>query len=589
MNAILSWFSPLVSRWRALPQWLQYLLSLAIIGGFALLIFLAGFQTAYRQVGPYGLLDKIDRKITSRFVSQAIPALEDQTYPTILLTLRSDVVKVDTGSQPDRRGRIYQQGGGLTSLGDDVLLLPYSGQVFAATSAEDIRPTQIFGPDRGEAAYLEAANRPDSGMNFHLGYLRYNDLKHITRPDGTQQLVASYSEFHADAQCTTNTVATVTLPDGATDAMALSIQPEDWEVVFRAQPCLPLKTKHFAMEGQMASGQLEYDGSSTLYLSSGDYHFDGMRTEGEPIAQDPQADYGKVIAIDLETGLSRRLSYGHRNMQGMAIGADGELYISEHGPRGGDELNRIHPDGPYLNYGWPVASLGTAYSATPLPTAEVLGRHEGYEPPVVAWVPSVALSGMTLVHGFHEAWEGDLLIGSLNDRALHRVRLQGDRALYIERIPFGTRIRQVHQHTDGRIVLWTDNQELIFLTAEDLASPAEQIPAYLANLEAPARVKAEFETVMERCIECHSLTDGNDTNAPSLARIYDNDIATTGYAGYSDALKDVSGRWSHEQLVAFLMDPDGFAPGTYMPAVEIEDRRTAEEIATYLAWLDRQF
>ena len=581
--------SQLLARWRSLPSWLRNLLITGILAGVAGLIYLAGFQTAYREVGPYGLIDKIDRKITQRFASQEIPALEDQAYPTILLTLRSHVAKVDTGSEPDKRGRVFKQGGGLTSLGGDVLLLPYSGRVFAATSAEDVRATHIFGPDRGEEAYLAAASAPDSGMNFHLGYLRYNDLKHIQRSDGRNQLVASYSEFHQEGQCTTNTVAVTTLPQGITDAMALSVQPEDWEVVFRAEPCLPLKTKHFAMEGQMASGQLEYDGASTLYLTSGDYHFDGMRTEGDPIAQDPDADYGKVIAIDLETGESRRLSYGHRNMQGMAIGTDGALYISEHGPRGGDELNRIHPDGPYLNYGWPVASLGTAYSATPLPTAEILGRHAGYEPPVVSWVPSVALSGMTLVHGFHEAWEGDLLIGSLNDRALHRVRLEGDRSLYIERIPVGSRIRQVHQHTDGQIVLWTDNQELIFLTAEDLASPAEQIPAYLANLDAPSNIKAEFETVMERCIECHALVDGDDSRAPSLARIYDNDIATTGYEGYSDALQGVSGRWTHEQLVAFLMEPDGFAPGTYMPAVEIEHKRTAEEIATYLAWLDRQF
>ena len=196
---------------------------------------------------------------------------------------------------------------------------------------------------------------------------------------------------------------------------------------------------------------------------------------------------------------------------------------------------------------------------------------------------------MTLIDGFHEAWDGDLLLGSLNDRALHRVRLEGERALYIERIPLGTRIRQVHQHTDGQIVLWTDNQELIFLTAEDLASPAEQIPVYLATIEAPARVKAEFETVMERCIECHALVDGDDTRAPSLARIFDNDIATTGYEGYSDALTGVSGRWTHDRLVEFMMDPQAVAPGTYMPAVEIENRRTAEEIATYLAWLDRQF
>lgn len=584
MTALKDIFESILARWNGVPDWMRRTVQLGSLAGVAGLVFLIGFQVAYREVGPYDLIAKVDQRVTAPFRSAERPSLESSTYPTTLLSLVSDVGKVPTGLGPRGRVRLYEHGGGMTSFGGEVLLLAYTGDVFAATSGTDIRKTAISAPDNGRDAYLALADDPESGYNFHRGYLRYNDLIFVDGPV-RRGLVAAYSEFHGEAACTTNTLAFLPVSADVTDIADVTATGEDWEILLRTEPCLPLKSKQLAVEGQMAGGRLAFQAPSTLYMTSGDYHLDGMRSEGAPIAQ-TDADYGKLLAVNLETGEMTHVSTGHRNMQGIALGLGGEVYLAEHGPRGGDELNRIVPG---ANYGWPRVSLGTAYSGAPLPNSGPLGRHDGYEPPIAAWVPSVAVSGMARVEGFHEAWEGDLIVTTLQDRALHRVRLHGDGAQYIERIPVAQRLRQVHQHTDGRLVLWTDNQELVFLTAESLSSTAEQLPAFIASLDASDRVKQGFETAMGRCIECHSLNRGDHTKAPSLASIYGNEIASTSYEGYSDALRSKSGDWDRDSLMAYLSDPQGYAPGTYMPYADSEDPRVIEAIVDYLFHLDNQF
>ncbi|MEO0817285.1 MAG: PQQ-dependent sugar dehydrogenase [Pseudomonadota bacterium] len=578
-------FSNLIHFWINLPVALRRLTSWGIFAGLAGLVFLIGFQVAYRQVGPFDFLVKVDQKLTAPFASAAVESLSSQEYPSTLLTLVSDVGAVDTGLGARGRTRLYEHGGGLTSFGGEVLLLPYTGEIFAATSGSDVRKTSIKAPDNGRSAYLALADEPDSGFNFHRGYLRYNDLLAIDAGPH-KGLLASYSEFHSGERCTTNTVAFLPIGAEITRIEEVQAEPEQWQIVHRTTPCLPLKDKHLAVEGQMASGRLAFQAPATVFLTSGDYHLDGMRAEGAPISQVPSAQYGKVLEIDLSTGAAEIVSMGHRNMQGIAFGPDGALYVSEHGPRGGDELNRIEPG---LNFGWPLVSLGTAYSGTPLPTADDIGAHAGFELPVMSWVPSIAPAGMARLEGFHPNWDGDLLVGSLNDRALHRIRLEAGRVLYTERIPMGTRIRVVHQHSTGEIVLWTDNQELIFLSAKDLASAAAQLPDFIAGLDAPGRVKSSFETEIGRCMECHSLNAGDHVRAPSLASIYGNPIGETPYEGYSDALRAKSGRWTGEALAAFLQDPQAFAPGSYMPAIGNDDPEVIDAMVQYLEHLDNQF
>ncbi len=114
---------------------------------------------------------------------------------------------------------------------------------------------------------------------------------------------------------------------------------------------------------------------------------------------------------------------------------DGQLWTTEHGMRGGDELNRVMDAG---DYGWPLDNLGTLYSGEVATSPSGPGRHTTFTPPAFAWVPSIATSNVMQLQGFHETWDGDLLVGSLKARTIFRVRVQEGRVIYVEPIPIGS-------------------------------------------------------------------------------------------------------------------------------------------------------
>lgn len=149
-------------------------------------------------------------------------------------------------------------------------------------------------------------------------------------------------------------------------------------------------------------------------------------------------------------------SYGHRNVQGLVYDPVGERLIShEHGPRGGDEINLIRPG---ANYGWPVVSFGRDYTgALVTPFTE----RAGMAPPLLQWTPSIAPSGMTLYRGeLFPQWQGDLLIGALAERSVHRVSLAGGQARDVEVLfqELEARIRDVITGPDGALYLLTDSE-----------------------------------------------------------------------------------------------------------------------------------
>lgn len=141
-------------------------------------------------------------------------------------------------------------------------------------------------------------------------------------------------------------------------------------------------------------------------------------------------------------------SYGHRNPQGTAMHpVTGEIWESEHGPKGGDELNLIKPG---LNYGWPVISYGINYNGT---TFTDITEKEGMEQPVTYWVPSIAPCGMTFVDSDrYPGWKNNILIGSLRFKYLERVELDGEKVVAQERLleDMG-RVRNVEMSPDGFI------------------------------------------------------------------------------------------------------------------------------------------
>ncbi len=559
-------------------------LALLVTGGTIGAAFLGGYEVAARQLPGHNFMARVDRKIGDLLGLDR--GTVDDSIATSLLFLQTDVGRAGGDNiDPTTGERLNSAGGGLASFGEDVLVLPYGGRIHAARSGSSVRETRIQGPETHRADYLRVADDPQYRGRYTFGraIIRYNDLLHYNT--GSEQgLLASYVEFQPDRLCYTNTLARLPFPGSTQSIDDVSATAEDWIVVHRTTPCLPFKDQFLAIEGHMAGGRLAFSAPSTVYMTSGDFHWDGMRSHTELISQNPTSEYGKVLAIDLASGATRIVSMGHRNMQGIVLDPERGLLVAEHGPRGGDELNRVREG---ANYGWPLETYGTTYERLRIPSAVSFGRHDTYEAPIYSWVPSVGISAITRIEGFSEAWDGDLLAGSLVGQSLFRIRFERDRVVYVEPIRVGARLRDVHQHTDGRIVLLTEDDRVIFLTPAE--RQAEQIFVSDYVRERPAAVRERLTHAIATCTQCHSFAAGEHASAPSLARVYDANIAAAPFAFYSDGLRNRSGRWSHNALMAFLDNPQAFAPGTTMPDPGIDDEVTRQELVNMLEEMRRSF
>jgi glucose/arabinose dehydrogenase len=241
------------------------------------------------------------------------------------------------------------------------------------------------------------------------------------------------------------------------------------EVIFRQQPKL-------AGSGHYGA-RLAFRPDKTLLVTLGERQYDNPAAPTAQYAQNVANHLGKVVRIARDgsippgnpgfgAGAQPALwSIGHRNPQGAAMHpTTGELWLLEHGPQGGDELNRVLPGG---NYGWPFRSYGCPYGAPVGEACRVGGGVHAptYVEPVAYWVPtSIAPAGMIFYTGdrFPE-WHGSVLFGALAGTALWRVALDGNVAASRERLfgSLGERIRNVRQGPDGWIYLLTDSGRLM--------------------------------------------------------------------------------------------------------------------------------
>lgn len=194
-------------------------------------------------------------------------------------------------------------------------------------------------------------------------------------------------------------------------------------------------------------------------------------------AQNTANDIGKVIRVNKDgsipadnpfadkPGASAAIwSYGHRNIQGATADGQGRLWMTEHGPQGGDELNLIKPG---INYGWPVITYGVNYGGGQIGAG--ITSAPGMAQPVVHWTPSIALSGLAYLDTdqYGPDWKDNLMLGSLKFGNLVRVVLDGDRVVEQEVIlpELGQRVRDVRLGPDGLLYILTDspNGQLIRL------------------------------------------------------------------------------------------------------------------------------
>ncbi len=226
--------------------------------------------------------------------------------------------------------------------------------------------------------------------------------------------------------------------------------------IFRVQP---------AKEGNAHyGGRLAWLPDNTLVLTLGDgfdYREQAQRREnhiGSIVRLNPD---GSVPADNPFVGSDRYqgeiYSYGHRNVQGLAYDSEQDRLIAhEHGPRGGDEINVIRPG---ANYGWPITTHGLDYTGARVTPFK---ERTGIKPPVLHWTPSIAPSGMAIVRGdLFPQWQGDLLVGGLVTRQVHRVRLENGQATELGALfgELGERIRDVRTGPDGAVYLLTDSAD----------------------------------------------------------------------------------------------------------------------------------
>ncbi|MFT7498803.1 MAG: glucose/arabinose dehydrogenase [Porticoccaceae bacterium] len=207
--------------------------------------------------------------------------------------------------------------------------------------------------------------------------------------------------------------------------------------------------------GQHFGSRIEFDNDGFLYFSVGD------RGDRDVNPQDVTRDCGKIYRlnadgsipednpfVDTPNAKTAIFSFGHRNPQGMVKHPEtGKIWIHEHGPKGGDEINIVQKG---KNFGWPKISYGINYIGTTFTEDTAL---PGMEQPLFYWVPSIAPSGMTFITSdIYPDWKGNLLIGSLKFEYIERLVLKNDKVVKREKLLEGMgRVRNIREGLDGYI------------------------------------------------------------------------------------------------------------------------------------------
>jgi len=214
-------------------------------------------------------------------------------------------------------------------------------------------------------------------------------------------------------------------------------------------------------------GRLALDGKGYLFITIGDRQWPSEGDLSEHPSQSLSSHNGTTIRLHEDgrvpednpfvgqDGVHPEIwTYGHRNAQGLAIHPEtGDVWLNEHGPQGGDELNLVRPG---LNYGWPVVGFGVNYrTGIAIHSAT---HQDGMEPPVHIWVPSIGVTGMLFYTGAaFPDWRGDMIVASLRGEQLVRLTLDGQQVAREETLISGMgRIRDVRQGPEGIIYLAMD-------------------------------------------------------------------------------------------------------------------------------------
>jgi len=450
-----------------------------------------------------------------------------------------------------------QAGGAIDQLGNDYIGVTGSGAFFQIIRNNDTDSfsaikLQLKSPHDAEG--FDAVADPVVSRQF----FRVIDI--VSRRVGTDwQLFVSHHQWLRDRNCLVMRVSSIFIND---KFEPLDGQGDQWQTIYDTTPCLTLDSGNRGriFAGHESGARMAWLAPGQLLFTTGDQEHDGWN---QPVimSQSDKHMYGKVIQIDVDSLASEIYSKGHRNPQGLYVDEEGNIWESEHGPRGGDEINLVVKG---RNYGWPEVTYGTDYGRFIWPPSpDKVGNHEGYEQPVFAFVPSIGVSNLArLGKTQFTEWQGNLLVAALGMGTQYRLVLDGKRVVYAEPLPIQRRIRDIAIGPDGQIWLWGERGDLVSLSIADSQDSGAML----------------FQT----CAACHTTGVTSGGLAPSLFRIVGRKMAVRRDYVYSKTFLELEGEWSEELLDEFLQDPNKFAPGTAMSNTTVADPEERRAIINYL-------
>lgn len=480
-------------------------------------------------------------------------AVETKTISTAFYNLK---LTVYDRSVPSRIA-----GGGLGLLDDGFLAATGEGALYSLVEDPSTRMVVSrklpYDIPLNREAFDADVKEEISRSRFRVQGLLVQDLGADVR------LLVSHHYWNPENRCF---VVRISSMQGAKKALLAGDPSLTWRTLYDTRPCMQIPAIGFG--GHESGGRFAALNDREILFSVGDHGIDGWFTD-QGIAQSADADYGKTVKIDLETGAAEIYSIGHRNPQGLYRAPDGRIWETEHGPKGGDELNLVERG---ANYGWPMVTYGTTYEGLTWPLNASQGRHAGYSEPVFSWVPSIGVSNLVTVEkDLFPVWKGDLLVASMRAQTIFRIRVSNGGVQFAEPIAIQTPIRDIKEAPDGRLALLFSNG---FGLVEPVISPDADDP--------PARPE-RGQILFSACATCHPLSGTEHGVGPNLTGVVGRDVASAPGFAYSEALKKLTGPWTKERLDAFLADPEGYAPGNAMESGGFNDVEDRGVLIEYLA------
>jgi hypothetical protein len=269
-----------------------------------------------------------------------------------------------------------------------------------------------------------------------------NDIAVLSESASSARLLISYPRLNASRSCV----------EIAVDELALDRNREKARFIaqwFVSKPCVPVSAV------QHTAGRFEVIEKNSVYLTVGDLGFTRIGDRKK------RGDLGSVFKITART--TEKISQGHRNPQGIVLYNNDTLMVSEHGPRGGDELNIVKKGN---DYGWPFVTYGQPYGAGDYVKPTKTGTHEGFVKPITYWVPSIAPTELVqLPNQGWGHWNSALVLGTLREEVLVFIRVnQQFEVTENVRVDVGHRVRDLEVFSDGSLVMSTDSGKLITAT-----------------------------------------------------------------------------------------------------------------------------